>query len=1021
MAIFQPIAFGDLLRRFRIERGLTQEQLAERARLSPNAVAALESGARKTPRRATLDALSKGLALSTHERAQFEAAAHPSPLTLSGAPYTEAEATRSAPFVGRAAELVKIERFLAPSSEGALVCALAGEPGIGKSRLLYEAVLVARAQGWTVLDGGCYRQDGEAPSSPWPRVLMRFLTRRSPAQQRLDLQGCAWLARLLPELADSGVTPLPTWNLASDQERRLIYGAVGRLLTNIAGPAGTVLALDDLQWAGADALVLLAALVRERAARPLKILLAYRDTELADDTMLAMLLADLAREGSMEHIALHPLRAAEARELLERLLPQGEKDDARGDALRDDVLRRADGVPFFLVSCAADLRSRDLGQDAGSWFPPQDVAGSVRQRLVVLPSATQEVLKIAAIAGRVAPVTLLFATGAAAGMDETRMLAALEEGRRSGLLVEVDGERYAFAHDLIHEVIVADLSAARRRLLHRRVADALAPLAATTQKPVASELAWHLGAAGETARALPYTLQAADEAARINSPARAEWLYRQAVDLAQATADEKAEARAREQLGALLYLAGRFDEAVAALGTAIALYQSLGARDELAIATQRLSRTYNNAGMVEEGAETLRRTIVFLTPADDEVFAQGAEGLASLRTERALASVSPAAAARLGLTVSKHLLDLGRPQRGFEMIEQTERYAHLASDSYTVSHAHSFRAAMLAGMGRVSEALETWREAVEMTRQADNLDMLVSTLVMLSQAQIWRGELHEAKRCAQEAFEITTTQLGDASYLIDSQLILGEVAFIHGQWQAARECFQAALASAVGGDVQFASEHRLVSLARLDIAEGKVEAGLRILRQEAVAEGYERLSNVGTLYAYEQLPRALALAEYELFFGDFDSAARRLARMRNTPDAQFTSLPGLLAQARLLQGQLDEAKAALDEAITYQRAEGLRLALIDSLGAKALLALQLRHWDDTDQALAEALNLARTISAPYAEVKLLELSGRIAMERQRFEEAREEFMRALETCDRLGERLYHEHIQRALSTLDETT
>jgi hypothetical protein len=97
--------------------------------------------------------------------------------------------------------------------------------------------------------------------------------------------------------------------------------------------------------------------------------------------------------------------------------------------------------------------------------------------------------------------------------------------------------------------------------------------------------------------------------------------------------------------------------------------------------------------------------------------------------------------------------------------------------------------------------------------------------------------LHEAKRCAQEALEITTTQFGDVTYLIDSQFILGEIAVIPGEWRAARQYFSAATASAAGDDGQFAGEQRLVSLARLDIAAGKVEVGMRALHGEAVSEG----------------------------------------------------------------------------------------------------------------------------------------------------------------------------------------
>jgi predicted ATPase len=153
-----------------------------------------------------------------------------------------------------------------------------GEPGIGKTSLLREAVQRAPGQGWHVLEGGCQRRGGQEPYAPLLQALERHLRQRAPAQVRTDLRGCAWLVRLLPELAAAPIEPLPAWTLAPEQERRLMVGAVARFLGNVAGSAGTLFLLDDLQWAGNDALDLLATLVRSTEA-PLRVVGAYRDTE----------------------------------------------------------------------------------------------------------------------------------------------------------------------------------------------------------------------------------------------------------------------------------------------------------------------------------------------------------------------------------------------------------------------------------------------------------------------------------------------------------------------------------------------------------------------------------------------------------------------------------------------------------------------------------------------------------------------------------------------------------------------
>ena len=135
--------------------------------------------------------------------------------------------------VGREEELALIARLL--QGEIAPLLLFAGEPGIGKSRLLAEAATYAAAQGWRVLAGGCTRRSGQAPYEPLVSALVRE-TRRTPAARlRLDLQGCSWLVRLLPELLEAHVVPAPTWTLPPEQERRLMFGAVARYLANVAG------------------------------------------------------------------------------------------------------------------------------------------------------------------------------------------------------------------------------------------------------------------------------------------------------------------------------------------------------------------------------------------------------------------------------------------------------------------------------------------------------------------------------------------------------------------------------------------------------------------------------------------------------------------------------------------------------------------------------------------------------------------------------------------------------------------
>src|SRR5919204_1377610 len=143
MATVQPSAFGELLKRFRVAAGLSQEALAEQARLSARAISDLERGARHVPRHNTIRLLAVALHLSAQERAALESAVERRrgsrlpPRPQGAAPSQPASAPRS-PFVGRAREVALLERHLA--GEGSAVLLLGGEPGIGKTRLLQEGV-----------------------------------------------------------------------------------------------------------------------------------------------------------------------------------------------------------------------------------------------------------------------------------------------------------------------------------------------------------------------------------------------------------------------------------------------------------------------------------------------------------------------------------------------------------------------------------------------------------------------------------------------------------------------------------------------------------------------------------------------------------------------------------------------------------------------------------------------------------------------------------------------------------------
>lgn len=547
---------GTLLRHYRAAAGLTQEELAERAHLSRRSITAMERGTAHTPRRDTLELLAVALALTADERAVFLAAGRHRGVGAASRQEERSGTGAAAPFVGREGELTLLVRHLVGAGPSLLM--VAGEPGIGKSRLLRAAIPRAVGAGMRVLEGGCQQRGGQEPYAPFLSIFQRHLQSQRPGQLREELRGCAWLVRLLPELAGGPIEPLPAATVPPEQERRLVFAAVARFLTNVGGPAGTLLVLDDLQWAGADALDLLAALAHAVTDTPLRIIGVYRDTEVPPEAPLTAMLAELINARLAARRLLSPLSLQEATQLLDELL----SGKSASPDLRTRVLQRAGGVPFFLVSCAEGLRQET---EAGSPNAvPWNLVQSVRQRVTRLPEPPRWVLGIAAVIGRTAHYGLLQVVAARPAEE---VLDALDAACHAGLLIAEDAATYRFTHDVIREVVEGDLGAARRMLLHRAIALGLQGQAGP---PPIEELAYHFARSDRPEQALPYLERAAERARLAAAHQDAVTVLAEAIALATRVGRDDLLGDLHARRGTALFHLTRWVEALEEMNAALA-------------------------------------------------------------------------------------------------------------------------------------------------------------------------------------------------------------------------------------------------------------------------------------------------------------------------------------------------------------------------------------------------------------------------------------------------------------------
>jgi predicted ATPase len=381
--------------------------------------------------------------------------------------------------IGREPEMTRLRQALALAMAGGgqLVTVL-GEAGVGKSRLTAEFALeVLRADGHVLL-GRCYEGEQILPLGPWVDALRAAgIAGDRSALRGLGAPWRAELARLLPELRSGPAAAGPLDPLK-------LFEAVARFLVHAASGAPVAVILEDVHWADEMSLRLLGFLGRRLGRWPLLLVTTFRSDEMADARVLRRMLEGLDRDGSVTRIALAPLSYADTSALV-RLLGRPGNDEATLAWLCEQVWRTSEGNPFVIVE---SMRAREQGtrdaRPAGLALPGR-VRDVIAARLDRLGARTVDLMAVAAVIGRDFDMSLL---QGAAGIGESEAAEGLEElvGRQ---VIRPIGDRFEFTHDRVRDVAYTRLLPARRKLLHRQIAQAI-------ERQCAAELERHHPALG---------------------------------------------------------------------------------------------------------------------------------------------------------------------------------------------------------------------------------------------------------------------------------------------------------------------------------------------------------------------------------------------------------------------------------------------------------------------------------------------------------------------------------------------
>jgi tetratricopeptide (TPR) repeat protein/transcriptional regulator with XRE-family HTH domain len=982
------LSFGDLLKRYRHAAGLSQEALAARAGYSMGHISKLERSAR-LPMPATAEVLADALTLGGPERAVLrhslrrlaglQRPVHPP----SGAPSPPA----SPPLVNRAHELAHLEQHL--SGRGRPVLLFTGEPGMGKTRLLQEAAAQGRNLGWSVVASGSLGSGCQGPYAPVLGALQAYVRRDTPARLRSRLYGCTWLLRLLPELAEIASIPVPSWTLPSEEERRLLFAAVERFLTNVAGPAGTLLVLDDLHRADEDGLDLLATLALTHGERPLRIVGAYRNTEVTPDRALAAFLTKLARNRLIKRVVLGPLAPNAIAELVDDLL-EGMQPEPDRHAWRESVVREAGGVPLFAVCYA------DCPQTGGSDCPrtessaPAEYTQTIHRRMAVLPECAQRVIAIAAVAARTVSRELLVQVARQVGCEESAISAGLDAALQARLLVVEGRQAFTFAHDLIREVIESKLGTAQRAQLHLEVAQALEVMIGVHGAVVSQDLAMHYVAAGESEKALAYLWQAGAGAEAVHANAAAVAYYRALVPRLEALGRVADTPYVREHLGTVLGRSGRYELALEALEQAVEAYRRAGDYESVGRAAAQIGWVHSLRGTIDEGIVRLQRDLLG----------------AVQRSQRGSAALC------LGLA---HLFSLsGRHTAQLDAATRAADHARGAKDQRFLALAAFERGSALGLLGRLAESLAELEDcAIPFARASADLWTLAHALTLAGDIYLMLGAYDQSSRCAEEAAKVAD-QVDDADMTEYLRFKRGYIAYYSGDWTRALSDVERAAAA-----IRHGAAMRWTSAVLIGVGELHQSIGRREQASADVVEGRVLAERSDDL---ESLRRAHAvMAERDLLEGHAEQVRERLEPLLDRPGQQepsATALLPLLAQAYLEMDDATYAQALAASSVARAAATGLRPVLTDALRTQALVALRQRRWGDARDALEYALALSRAMAYPYAEARTLFVYGLLHRQNGDREQAVVCLMAGLAILQRLGERFYAERIEQVLAEME---
>jgi adenylate cyclase len=705
------------------------------------------------------------------------------------------------PLVGREGEL----EFLADCCDRAAsgrgqAVSLVGDAGSGKSRLAYELRrrLEGTSFGWLVTD--CLPRGEAAPFRIVAEVLRsQFGIEEGEPEGDQVAKVAKGIARLDPALAWSlpycklllalPAPELDTEGLDQAQRKGRTLEAIKALLFRAVEERPAVLLVEDLQWIDRSSEEALRSLVDALGDRRMLLLGTYRSGYVPP----------WQERSFHQRIALEPLASADAMRMVETLLP-----DAR--SLRDLVVSRAEGNPFFIEELAGYLRGRGEGVGEGV---PETIHDLLTARIDRLPGQLKRILQRASVLGREFSLRVLEAMtpegeDARGGVSE---LVALELLHEKELFPEL---RLSFSRALIRDVAYQGLLLKSRAELHGEAGRALENVYADRSEEVLQDLARHYGQSGERAKALQYLLRAASRAASLFAYEDAEAACREALALVDAHAELAGErATVLDRLGDLAFARGVIAVALEQWTAALACVSHSEDRRRIGDLRRKCAAAHWAAGETELALGELDAGLAALDGAADNLeaarlyhelgrihFRLGDNQRATEWAGKALALGerlgAPDVVSHAYNTLGVALARAGELERGAATVQKSLETA-LANDLSAVAcRAYANLAVMFTSLDH-ERSTQYCREGLALARRiGDQLQQSWLYCALAGGHCTLEGDYDEGVKAAEAAIDLDR-RLGQQSHLPIPMIILAQIYQCRGDYARSAERYREAL------------------------------------------------------------------------------------------------------------------------------------------------------------------------------------------------------------------------------------